>query len=62
VLPILADEDGGYQALDVGDGVITELDDVVDLSVKLGEDLLGTRHVVRGSCDEHPSPVILLLP
>jgi len=62
VLPVLAGEDDGSPALDVGDGAVAELDGAVDLSVELGKDLLGTCHVVRGSGVEHPSPAILLLP
>jgi hypothetical protein len=62
VLPVLAGEDDGSLALDVGDGAVAELDGAVDLSVELGKDLLETCHVVRGSGVEHPSPAILLLP
>jgi hypothetical protein len=62
VLLVLAGEDDGFPALDVGDGAVAEFDGAVDLSVELGKGLLGTCHVVRGSGVEHPSPAILLLP
>jgi hypothetical protein len=65
VLPILIVEEDGPPTFDLGDGSVTELDSVIDLSVKLGEEELGASHVVCGpwcrvpTGHDHAPPVSL---
>jgi hypothetical protein len=58
---VLASEDDGTLALDLGDGVVAELDGAVDLGVKLGEDVPRLGHVAGGTGVEDPSDVVVLL-
>jgi hypothetical protein len=58
---ILAVEDDGALALDLGDGAVTELNGVTNLGVELGEDVSRPGHVVGGTGVEDPVAVVILL-
>jgi hypothetical protein len=58
---ILAVEDDGALALDLGDGAVAELNGAANLGVKLGEDVSRPGHVVGGTGVEDPVVVVVLL-
>jgi hypothetical protein len=61
VLDALVDEDDVVASFYLGDGAIDELDLSIDLCVELGEEVLGTSHMVGGARVQHPPTAIMLL-
>jgi hypothetical protein len=61
VLTTFADEDNVAATLYLGDRAIAELDLTAKLRVEVGEEVLGTGHMVGNAHVQHPMAVVMLL-